>query len=139
MTIENNTGFQSGAILNAAGKIPGANLVFRNNITPHNTYGVKGDAAGVGLTTLDKFFPGYLFTSNVIISNPLPQNYPHGNHHAADRDAVGFANAAAGDYRLAPGSAYAKKGTDGADIGVDWTRLRAATSTAESNSAPDKP
>lgn len=126
VTIEHNTGFQTGQILYAAGNIPSLNFIFRNNIAPHNAYGVFGDGAGVGLTTLNKYFPDFQFSTNVLISNPFPKNYPSDNFNPAGVAAVGFTNVATGDYSLSPTSPYSKKGTDNTDIGINWLQLQAA-------------
>ena len=42
-------------------------------------------------------------------------------------DAVGFVNAAAGDYHLAASSLYKNQGTDGIDLGADITAVLTAT------------
>lgn len=135
VTIEHNTGFQTGPIIMAAGSPSSTNFVFRDNITPHNAYGVFGDGAGVGLMTFNKYFPGIQFIANVLISNPYPKNYPAGNYTAAGIEAVGFTDAAAGDYSLTTTSSYSQKGTDGADIGIDWSQLQAALPKATRGNA----
>lgn len=136
VTIEHNTGFQTGQILYAAGNIPSLNFVFRDNIAPHNAYGVFGDGAGVGLTTLNKYFPEFKFMANVLISNPFPKNYPSDNFNAAGVAAVGFTNVAAGDYSLTSSSPYSQKGTDNTDIGINWSQLQTALQSANRHTAP---
>ncbi len=136
VTIEHNTGFQTGQILYAAGNIPSLNFVFRDNIAPHNAYGVFGDGAGVGLTTLNKYFPEFKFMANVLISNPFPKNYPSDNFNAAGVAAVGFTNVAAGDYSLTSSSPYSQKGTDNTDIGINWSQLQTALQSANRTTAP---
>ena len=136
VTIEHNTGFQTAQILYAGGAIPGHNFVFRDNIAPHNAYGVFGDGAGVGLATLNKYFPEFKFMANVLISNPFPKNYPSDNFNAAGIAAVGFTNVAAGDYSLTSSSPYSQKGTDNTDIGINWPQLQAALQSANRHTAP---
>jgi hypothetical protein len=139
LTAEHNTSMSIGKILTLSGA-PGTGLIFRNNITPHNTYGVLGDASGSGTASLQKFFPtSYTFTKNVIITNPFPNNYPAGNFNAANVAAVGFTDIAAGDYSLLDTSPYHNAGTDGADIGIDWIKLQAAKRATGSTSSGGTP
>lgn len=134
VTIEHNTGFQTGPIIMAAGSPPSVNFVFRDNIAPHNAYGVFGDGAGVGLTAINKYFPGIQFIANVLISNPYPTKYPADNYNATGISAVGFTDVATEDYRLTSASPYSQKATDGTDVGVNWARLQAALpETAHNN------
>ena len=65
VTIDHNTGFQSGQIILADG-IPNTNFVYQNNITPHNMYGVMGSGYASGISSLDHFFPGFVFQNNLI-------------------------------------------------------------------------
>jgi hypothetical protein len=145
VTIENNTAFQTSQVVYAAGALPASNFIFRNNIMPHNTYGVFGDGAGIGFATLGKYFPGYQFVKNVLIKNAFTANYPSDNFNAATIEAVGFTNIGADDYSLSPTSPYNNAGTNGADIGVDWAKLQGAakniapitqTAPKTSNSSP---
>ena len=50
-----------------------------------------------------------------------------GGYGDADWSAVGFVDYAAGTYRLAPGSAYRRRGTDAKDLGADMDAIDAAT------------
>src|SRR5215831_19700317 len=52
VTIEHNTVFQTNSII-ATGDSPSDGLVFRNNLLPHNQYGIKGDGRGPGNDTID--------------------------------------------------------------------------------------
>ena len=66
--------------------------------------------------------PGWRFAGNVVIGAPSA-SYPGGNFYPASLGDVGFVDAAAGDYRLAPTSPYKSQATDGTDPGVDFTAL----------------
>ena len=44
----------------------GAGFVFRSNIGPRGSIGVKGSGLGEGTATLNALFPGWKFTANVI-------------------------------------------------------------------------
>lgn len=63
LVVDHNTIFQSGNLISVGGT-PGTGFVYTNNISPHNTYGVKRDARATGLDTLQTFFPGYVFRRN---------------------------------------------------------------------------
>ncbi|MGH9753039.1 MAG: hypothetical protein ACREA2_09660 [Blastocatellia bacterium] len=120
ITIDHNTIFQSGVIIIAdAG--PSQGFVFRNNIAPHNEYGVMGSGKGSGVPALNHYFPGAIFQKNVIVGVTSGVSYPAGNFTPASVSQVGFVNLAGGDYRLAPTSPHRNAGTDGKDIGRNFT------------------
>ncbi len=140
ITIDHNTGFQSGPFVMVDGT-PTTNFVYQNNLTPHNLYGAIGSGFGPGIPSLNAFFPGYVFSYNVI-ENILPSGvpvsaYPPNNFFPVTWTGVRFANQAEGDYRLCqragnpvascPGaSRYANSGSDAKDIGVDIAGLNTA-------------
>jgi hypothetical protein len=133
VTIDHNTGFQSSQIIIADG-IPSTNFVYQNNITPHNMYGVMGSGYASGVSSLDHFFPGFVFEKNLIEgiapSGVSPSKYPASTLFSPDWAAVQFVNFAKGNYALAPSSPYKNAGTDGKDIGADIAGLNAATASA---------
>jgi hypothetical protein len=121
VTIENNTANISnpapGLLMSDYGQTPG--LVFRANIFPHSIYGVKGSGRGVGLDTLAYYFPGSVFTNNVLYGSKVnPAAYPPGNYFPATVGEVGFTDASAGNYKLAPASPYRGTGPGGQDPGI---------------------
>src|SRR6266545_2177148 len=128
LTIENNSVFHTGSVVTVGIK-PNQNLVFRNNLFPHNEYGIKGDGAGTGNGTIDTYFSGSVFRKNVMVGGPSA-DYPPDNFFPPSFDQVIFVNRAAGDYRLAPASPYKNAGTDHKDIGCDLDALDAAISGA---------
>ena len=120
VTIEHNTAVQTGNIITAEGP-PATGFVYRNNITPHNTYGVIGSGYGSGIPTLAQYFPGAVFENNVLAGSPAYRPpYPPKNFSPPSLAAVGFMALVGGDYRLAAGSPYKNGATDGSDIGVDF-------------------
>jgi hypothetical protein len=126
VVIEHNTAFQTGVIIMAEGQ-QHIGFVYRNNITPHNEYGVKGTGSGVGLPTLARYFPGAVFEGNVLVGQPMDRaRYPPRNFFSATPEAVGFRDPAGGDYRLAPSSPYRRGATRDRDIGVDLAALELA-------------
>jgi hypothetical protein len=123
ITVDHNTIFQSGAII-MADSGPSQGFVFRNNIAPNNTYGVVGSGQGLGVNALKYYFPGAIFQNNVIVGVPSEIKYPADNFTPASLSQVGFVDLTGGDYRLGPTSPYRNAGTDGKDIGRDFTALR---------------
>ena len=63
----------------------------------------------------------------MLIASQSASAYPASNFFPASTAAVGFVGYAAGNYRLASGSAYSKQGTDGTDPGADIDAVEAAT------------
>jgi hypothetical protein len=121
LQVEHNTIFHTGNLgTGYPGQSQPANtrFVFRNNLAAHNAYGFIGDSAGVGHNTLNQYFPNCIFTGNILAGGSAGL-YPAGNYFPANLDAVGFVNRAGGDYRLAAGSPYKNKGSDGRDPGAD--------------------
>jgi len=91
---------------------------FVDNISGHGNFGIKSDDAGDGSATLNLHMPGWSFAGNVVFGAPAA-SYPAGNYYPANLAAVGFVNAAGGDYHLAASSPYKGKATDGTDPGAD--------------------
>jgi hypothetical protein len=126
--IDHNTGLQSGSILTFGGE-QAPDLVFTNNLAPHNEYGIIGSGSGVGTPSLRRYAATYRVERNAIVGLPAGVSgdwYPPGNLVPAGLDAMRFANAAGGDYRLLPASPGHGAGLDRKDIGVDMDALRAA-------------
>ena len=118
VVIEHNTAFHTGDVIVGDGQ-PSVGFVYRNNLTPHNEYGVGGtNTFGNPLKTLATYFPGALFVDNVLIGGAANE-YPPGNFFPSTAQDVGFVDFAGGDYRLASTSPYKAAGTDGKDIGAD--------------------
>jgi len=143
VVVDHNTVFNTGNVITAYGK-PSRGFVFTNNIVPHNEYGVMGDGASVGNSTLDKYFPGRVFKKNVIAGGRSAV-YPSENFFPAAIDEVMFANRGAGNYSLRASSPYRNVGTDGKNIGCDIEALRVAlgssnqTATGNASEAGERP
>jgi hypothetical protein len=125
LIVDHDTAFQSGNVI-TADEAPSHRFQYTNTITPHNRYGVKGSDVATGLDTLRTFFPGGLFTHNVLVHGDCAL-YPPANFCPPAIGDVGFVDYAGGDYRLARGSPYRGAGTDGLDIGGDIRAIEAAT------------
>jgi len=119
VVIEHNTAFPSGTVITAEG-LPHTNFIFRNNLTLHGTYGIKGSGLGVGEPTLRALFPGARVEGNVFIGSDVPR-YAGNSSVGGMRDA-GFVDPERRDWRLRPGSRF--KGTAGGrDPGADVDAL----------------
>src|SRR5262249_34014798 len=127
---------QSGNIIAATyntALTPTTNFVFTNNIVPHNLYGVVGDyGVGLGMLAINTYFPGSTFGRNAIVGG-LDSNFPADNYCPSSLGAVGFVDLAGRNYALALGTPYVGAGTDGKDIGVDFTAMAAAMAGAGSS------
>jgi hypothetical protein len=125
VVIDHNTARQAGNIVTAdAG--PHLGFVFTNNIAAHNEYGIIGADNPPGRRSIDAYFPDAVVRRNVIAGGRA-EAYPADNFFPAGLPQVGFVDLAGGELALAPRSAYARAGTDGRDVGVDWAALMAAT------------
>ena len=105
----------------------GAGFVFRSNIGPRGSIGVKGSGLGEGIPTLNTLFPGWTFTANVIFGpGGLLSSYPYGTYMPLSATEVGFVSNTI--WALSSTSPYNNRGHDGFDIGVNWDTLMSATS-----------
>jgi len=125
VTVQNNTVLQTGSII-IADYLPNTNFVYRANISPHNEYGVFGSGVGIGKPALEHYFPGSVFSMNVIAKGVnAPSNvttvYPPGNFFPDNLNAVGFVDYERGNYRLRPGSRF--RSNEGTDPGANIDKL----------------
>ncbi|MBL8186982.1 MAG: fibronectin type III domain-containing protein, partial [Acidobacteria bacterium] len=132
VVVDHNTAIQTGDAITTYGSTS-LNFVFTNNILAHGPYGVKGDGKGTGNDTLNTYFPGAVFSKNVLV-NGISSNYPAGNFFPSAFSAVGFVDLTGGDYRLSTTSSYRNAGTDGLDIG--WLSSGQATPTPTPTATP---
>lgn len=125
VTVDHNTAFHTGNVLvSDLANRPNIGLVFINNLTNHNSYGVIGADHGTGKESLDVFFPGNVFTKNVLFGlDAKSYIYPPDNFFPETTDQIGFVDFAMGNYRLKSSSPYYNAGTDGKDIGCDSEAL----------------
>src|SRR5262245_54702727 len=128
LTIEHNSVFHTGSVITVGSK-PTQNLAFRNNLFPHNEYGIKGDGEGTGNGTIDTYFPDSKFIKNVMVGGSSA-NYPPDNFFPSSFDKVIFVDRPAVNFRLAPASPNKKAGPDRKNIGCAPAALAAAISGA---------
>jgi Right handed beta helix region len=134
VTVDHNTVLHTGNITKAWGE-PNAGFVFTNNLLSHNEYGVMGDGQSPGLRTIETYFPGAVFRGNVIAGADA-RLYPPGNFFPPALEAVRFAGAAAGDFRLTAASPFRGRATDGKDVGCDFAALEAASKDSSALPTP---
>ena len=129
VTVDHNTVFHTGTLVQVYGP-QSTGFTFTNNVARHNSYGVIGADHGPGSETLRAFMPGAIFRRNVIVGHPAMEGYPYfyppDNFYPQELSEVGFANFAAGDYRLSAASPYKRRATDRVDVGCDIEALNAA-------------
>src|SRR5439155_1201380 len=88
-------------------------VIFGDNIVPHNTFGVVGDGPSPGSPTLNEYFTGYVFRKNILEDGGANNyNYPPENFFPPSWSDVRFVDQTNGNYRLDGNSAYKNAGTD---------------------------
>ena len=102
---------------------------FTNNASRHSLYGINGQFFGYGNGVINGFFPGGRVTNNYLAGGPASR-YPAGNLMTGAFEAE-FVDAAAGDFRLRPGSQLRGAAADGGDIGADIGALAASVAGVE--------
>ncbi|HSR13827.1 MAG TPA: hypothetical protein VLS90_20435, partial [Thermodesulfobacteriota bacterium] len=125
---------------------PGANFIFRNNISVFANGGVcaqcLGGTKGLYMSWQRIPDPGYFYDHNVFIGpfnttpNNRPADYPDGNFWEESESGVGWTNPSAGDFSLLGNSRYKGKGGDGRDPGIDAALLKAATANTAGGYTP---
>lgn len=128
VVIDHNTGFPADYTMFLY-YLPSTNLSYTNNLTSHSVNGIWGGGPSEGLGALREFAPGSVVAHNVLVGTKASA-YPGNNFFPADLASVGFNGVMNGDYSLMSASPYHLAGSDGKDIGVDVTALKAATATA---------
>jgi hypothetical protein len=124
VTIEHNTILHTSQVVIAEGR-PHTGFTYRNNLSRHNDYGVSGTGTATGTSTLNTYFPGYVFVRYVLAGGPA-LSYPAGNFFPSTLNDVGFVDLAGGNYRLSAGSPFKGAATDGKDVGADIDAIQAA-------------
>ena len=127
-TVVSGGGFNPASIYLAGGGI--SRLVVHSNVLHHGKAGVKGDSRSEGISSLNTYAPGALYTNNAMAYGGATTTYPANNWFPGTFAELGFVNLAGGDYRIAGTSSYANKGYDGRNIGADIDQVNALTKNA---------
>ena len=134
VALDHNTVVQTGNAITAYGA-PTVGFSLTNCIVNNNLYGVKGDGTASGSATLGAFFLSYAFIRNAVIGGAA-QSYPTGNFFPALIADVGFTDSAHDNYRLLDTSPYRRLAFDGADLGVDTSKIGAADGGSGGSPSP---
>jgi hypothetical protein len=124
LVFDHNTCFHRGNIVTAYGE-PSPRFVLTNNIVAQNQYGIVTD----GGVPLGQYFPGAVIRRNAIVGgagSALPDNFA-----PARLDDLKFIDVARRNYQLLSASSFRGKGTDGKDVGCDFSLLRGAFKSRE--------
>ena len=141
--VEHNTIVHAGNLVSAYGgprdrPVPIVGFVYRDNLSRHNQYGVIGQSRAYGNDTLNVFFPGSLFMSNVLAGGPAGR-YPGGNQFPSVAEFEDqFVDFRAGDFRLAATSRYRRSASDGTDLGVNLENLESIAGSDAVREPKDK-
>jgi hypothetical protein len=133
VTIDHNTGLQTGAAVLAASYQPSGwyppkhNFAFRNNLVLDNGIGISGDNSPTGNATFTDYFPSPQFTHNVLVGGNAQAYSNFGNNSFASSLAQTMMTDPTGG-ALAASSPYHGAAIDGTDIGANMSALAAALS-----------
>lgn len=119
VTIDHNTIISNDTSIVWLYGVPSTGVVYTNNMSPHNSYGIMGSGSSSGTTAINAYMPGAVVAGNVLAGGSASR-YPTGNFFptvAAWQSA--FVNYASGDYHLTAASSYKAAGTDGLDLGAN--------------------
>ena len=134
-TVDNNgkdTLFFYGGASPTGTQITGFELT--NNLLRSNTYAVFGDGYGQGMVAFTQYTPGAIVQHNTF-AGASAKLYPVGNDYPTIAQWLAdFVGVSSANYQLVSSSLSNNAGTDGKDIGVDFTELAAAL-----NGAPTPP
>ena len=139
-TVDNNgssTIFFYGGYAPSGVKIPGMEIT--NNLLRDNSYAIYGDKYGEGSVGLAAYAPTAVTVRNTFAGGASKQ-YPTGNDFPTQAQwFADFIGELAGDYRLTSTSLSNNSGTDGKDLGVDFTELNAALNGSSSSTIEPPP
>ena len=117
----------TGAVGYMSGEVSGSGLTVKNNVFIQREYGILGDAVGTGTVGFNAYFTSWSYTYNMMVGG-ASGSYPgsSGNLFPANTTAAKFTNYAGGDYSLASDSPGHNAGSDGTDMGADFSLLNTA-------------
>ena len=115
--------------------IPIVPFEFTNNVLRDNSYAIFGDRYGEGTTGLKVYAP-----TGVVIDNAFgggqAKLYPTGNEFPTMAQwQAQFVSLASANYQLVSSSVWKRAGSDGNDLGVDFTELNAAMTSSAGGGA----
>lgn len=126
VTIDRNTVIQGTTTIVAAYGEAMPQFVFTNNIGLHGKYGVFGASMSTGNASLARYFPGAVFTYNVLAGGNASLYPPTNRFPTVAEFYASFVDAGEGDYRLLSSSSFYNAGTGGSVPGADVDALNEA-------------
>ena len=126
ITFDRNTVLQGTTMIVAAYGDPMPGFVFTNNVGLHGKYGVFGASSSTGNASLARYFPGAVFSYNVLAGGSASLYPPTNLFPSVAEFYASFVDAAEGDYQLRSTSTIYKAGAAGSIPGVDFSQLSAA-------------
>jgi hypothetical protein len=141
IVVDHNTVMQSGSILQMYGRRNGRarpieGLQLTNNLMLHNAYGIIGDEAGIGRSSIAEYLSREEIRGNVF-AGADPSLYPSGNFFPTVAQLWGtFVDPVGGDYRLRPTSLFRAAATDGSMVGADVDAIMRVIPSRESPGLP---
>jgi len=139
VTIDHNTVFTTDSTIVGFYGAPTLKLVYTNNMSPHNVYGINGSNSSPGLPAIMTYAPDGYVCAN-ILAGGAASKYPACDYFPTVAEwLAGFVDHAGGDYRLLPGFASKYPSTDGLDLGADIDTLTAMTDIALRGGKPVAP
>jgi hypothetical protein len=137
VVVDHNTVIQSGSILQMYGRQNGRarpiqGLQVTNNLALHNEYGIIGDNAGIGRSSITEYLTREEIRGNVF-AGANPALYPPDNlFPGVAQFLAAFADPGNSDYRLRSTSPFRTAATDGTMIGADVDTLMRMIPSRES-------
>jgi hypothetical protein len=145
ITIDHNTVDNSGNafIFLYAGVAPTGTKIYgfdlTNNLFRRNSYGVNGDRVGEGLVAFSTYAPDITMLRNAMAGGSA-KLYPTGNFFPTVAQwTTDFVDVAGVNYQLLSTSLSQNAGTDGKDLGADFTELNAAMNGTSNPQPPPPP
>ena len=136
VTFDSNTIIHGTSTVLSAYGAPMPYFVFTNNIALHGKYGVMGASSSSGNATLATYFPGCVFSNNVLAGGDSTR-YPPGNTFPTLAEwNASFVDPENGDYRLRSSSVFYAKGMGGSVPGTDFGELDDAQGNPPSEPLP---
>jgi hypothetical protein len=138
VVVTHNTfdGIPDGGSILMVGGAPAEGFVLRDNIFSYFYYRFVAVPRPDGTSIpLSYYLPGGVVSNNVITGGDSYD--PPGNFYPSVQQFRSlFRSAVSGDYALVAGSTYARRATDGKDVGVDMSLLTSAPTIAPRPEAP---
>ena len=125
ITIDHNTIISpsGGGLMTVSGP-PIYGVKLRNNVAPHNSYGIIGQGYGSGNPSIAAYLPDLQMERNVLAGGKA-SSYPTDNFFPTLSEfQPHFKGYVGGDYSLVPGTDWESAATDGKDLGADYQMLR---------------